>query len=170
VVRDGESARYLGARIGNHTNELEPWLPIVERIELILDHCAEGHPTLEAKRHQIQLTIGAITQYLTQANGMPESTTKQLVKIQKQFLDAPVNRETMSARIEEGGKKILDLYARNDAIKIIQLKNYLEQDPHLRPTWAYIADALLAKKRNKSCNIWDDACIMPYLQQWDPSP
>jgi hypothetical protein len=36
---------------------------------------------------------------------MPDSIVKRLVKIQKEFLVAPVNHETMSARIEEGGKK-----------------------------------------------------------------
>jgi hypothetical protein len=30
IICDGESARYLGARTGNHTNELEPWLPLIE--------------------------------------------------------------------------------------------------------------------------------------------
>ncbi|KAF9059309.1 hypothetical protein BDP27DRAFT_1239063, partial [Rhodocollybia butyracea] len=56
-----------------------------------------GHPTLEAKRQQIQLTIGAITQYLAQTNDMSESVTKRLTKIQKSFLEAPIDQETMSA-------------------------------------------------------------------------
>ncbi|KIK62322.1 hypothetical protein GYMLUDRAFT_125044, partial [Collybiopsis luxurians FD-317 M1] len=86
ILNDGESVRYLGAHIGNHTKETTPCLPLIECIESILDHCAESHPTLEAKRHQIQLTIGAITQYLTQANGMPGHVAKHLLSIQKEFL------------------------------------------------------------------------------------
>ena len=51
VLTDGESARYLGAHIGNNTNDSTPWLPLVERIESILNWCLESYPTFEAKRH-----------------------------------------------------------------------------------------------------------------------
>ncbi|KIK51711.1 hypothetical protein GYMLUDRAFT_128438, partial [Collybiopsis luxurians FD-317 M1] len=86
VLANGESVHYLWAHIGNHTNNSEPWLPLIEKIESILGRCLEFYPTIEAKCYQAQLTIGAITQYMTQANGMPTYITKWLQKIQSEFL------------------------------------------------------------------------------------
>ncbi|KAE9391839.1 hypothetical protein BT96DRAFT_831491 [Gymnopus androsaceus JB14] len=111
LVPEGQSSRILGAHIGNNTNEMEPWLPIVERIETILERCSEMHPTMEAKRHMINLTMGSITQYLTAANGMPEHIVKRLTKLQSTFLNAPINKETLAADITQGEKRMFDLQA-----------------------------------------------------------
>ncbi|KAE9386205.1 hypothetical protein BT96DRAFT_960623 [Gymnopus androsaceus JB14] len=57
---DGTTTRILGARIGNNADAVEPWLPIIERIETILEQCTDQYPTME---------------YLTTANGMPTINT-----------------------------------------------------------------------------------------------
>ncbi|KAJ3963871.1 hypothetical protein EV361DRAFT_763325, partial [Lentinula raphanica] len=129
INEDGKIARILGAHIGNEAEETGVWLPLIERIETILDRCTDKYPTLEAKCHMINLTVSSITQFLTAANGMPENIAKQLTKLQKEFLNAPLNRETLRAEIDIGGKRLFDIYARNDAIAIMQLKSYLEMDP-----------------------------------------
>ncbi|KAJ3836286.1 hypothetical protein F5878DRAFT_501684, partial [Lentinula raphanica] len=86
INEDGKTTRILGAHIGNAAEETGVWLPLIERIENILDRCTDRYPTVEAKRHMINLTVGSITQFLTAANGMPESIAKRLTKLQKEFL------------------------------------------------------------------------------------
>ncbi|KAJ3821334.1 hypothetical protein F5880DRAFT_1624786 [Lentinula raphanica] len=87
INEDGKTTRILAEETG-------VWLPLIERIENILDRCTDRYPTVEAKRHMINLTVGSITQFLTAANGMPESIAKRLTKLQKEFLSTPINRET----------------------------------------------------------------------------
>lgn len=117
----------------------------------------------------INLAIGSITQFLTAANGMPDNITRRLMKLQQQFLNASVNKDTMEADITIGGKRMFNLQSRNDAIKLMQLKRYLELDPTLRPIWPYLADIILAKHSAASCKVPEAAKVNTYLQTWKPS-
>ena len=75
----------------------------------------------------------------------------------------------MSSQISDGGKKILDVQARNEAIELMKLKSYLRLDEH-RPRWAKVADALINHNISKSQNIWDDNSTMnTFLQTWAPA-
>jgi hypothetical protein len=148
IAQEGESVRILGGHIGNGVNCFVMWTPVLEKIDASLERWERLHPTLEARRHIAQITIGSMTKYLTQVNGIPEKVVTQLLKTQRSFMaggakSSPVNRDTLMAPIEEGGKNMLDLRARNDASSLMKLKSFLELDPESRATWAYQADARL---------------------------
>jgi hypothetical protein len=55
-----------------------------------------------------------------------------------------LNKAMTQAPIEAGGLKVLDIEARNEAIRLIWLKRYLNMTTD-RPTWAFFADTLFAK-------------------------
>ncbi|KAH6911654.1 hypothetical protein BKA70DRAFT_1033196, partial [Coprinopsis sp. MPI-PUGE-AT-0042] len=73
-----------------------------------------------------------------------------------------VLRETL----ENGGAKLLDLRARNEAIELMKLKSYLH--PTLgRPLWAWVADGLLRISAVSDFRrIEDKYLINPYIQEW----
>ncbi|KAJ6561751.1 hypothetical protein B0H19DRAFT_942962, partial [Mycena capillaripes] len=67
-----------------------------------------------------------------------------------------------------GGKDLLDIVARNEAIAITWLKTYLSFGPN-RPLWCFVADELLAKKVPHSEDSVDETMrINTYLQSWAP--
>ncbi|KAJ7238108.1 hypothetical protein B0H12DRAFT_1025980 [Mycena haematopus] len=112
-----------------------------------------------------------MSQYLTQVNGMPDKIEKHLLKAQREFMwggakSSPVQREMLVAPIEAGGKNLLDLKARNDAIQIMKLKTYLELDPEMRTTWGYIVDARLQNADVKSSNVDAKSYANMFLQTW----
>jgi ribonuclease HI len=67
----------------------------------------------------------------------------------------------------KGGKKVLNLEARNKAIHLTWLKAYLNMDEN-RGTWTYFADALISKDIPDSQQIDQDpeSRTMPILQTW----
>ncbi|KAE9401125.1 hypothetical protein BT96DRAFT_992328 [Gymnopus androsaceus JB14] len=124
---------------------------------------------MEAKQHMISLTLGSITQYLTAANGMPDYVAKRLTKLQKTFLNAPVNEKTMAAEIHLGGKRMSNIETRNDAILLMQAKIYLELDSHLRPIWPYLADVIINKESNTTGGKTDQKSrVNTFIQTWEP--
>ncbi|KAI0697713.1 hypothetical protein C8T65DRAFT_582388 [Cerioporus squamosus] len=71
--------------------------------------------------------------------------------------------------VEEGGLNVLDLKARNDAIDVICLKEYLDTTPS-RPKWVYLADALMSRAiLQGDSNVEPKARINKFLQTWDVS-
>jgi hypothetical protein len=105
IAKEGESVRILGARIGNGLDAHAVWTPTIEKIDAALERWERTHPTLEARRHIVQTTIGSMTQYLTQVNGMPKSIEKILTKMEWDFVwggkSPPVQRDTLLAPISE---------------------------------------------------------------------
>ncbi|KAK7037502.1 hypothetical protein VNI00_010994 [Paramarasmius palmivorus] len=94
------------------------------------------------------MIIGGMTQYLAQVQGMPKPVEKKLVKRIRCFIwdeknQTPVAMTTMTDEINKGGRAILDLEARNEAIEVMWLKSYLQLDEN-RPLWGHLADALIA--------------------------
>jgi exonuclease III/ribonuclease HI len=171
--RDREPVRLLGAWIGNNIDSAVPWGPVVEKIERSLDRWDKSHPSTEGRRLIIQMVIGGTTQYLAKVQEMPEHITKRLTNTMWEFIwdgnpkNAPVNRETMHAPLLEGGKKILDIQARNEAIQLTWLQSYLTIMK--RPTWAYFADALFWLAAPLSGRIIEEtAATNPFLQNWRP--
>lgn len=77
-----------------------------------------------------------------------------------------VNAQIMSGPIAAGGKKILDIKARNDAIELMKLKSYLRMDDK-RPRWAKMADSLIGQNIPIAHNICDRESIRnTFLQTW----
>ena len=83
--------------------------------------------------------------FLTQ--GMPETIIKTLEKLIQNFAWSGKNKPTismahMSASMEAGRKKVLDIHTRNEAIQLTWVQSYLKMD-EMCPTWAYLADEIL---------------------------
>jgi hypothetical protein len=102
---------------------------------------------------------------------MPKQVTKKLTNMIWDFIwdgnqqNAPVNREMMHVQLLDGGKKILDLQARNKAIQLTWLQSYMSTTD--RPTWVYFADSLfwlaaslLGRQIDKT------AADNPFMQNW----
>lgn len=77
-----------------------------------------------------------------------------------------INKETVYAPIKNGGRQVLDLLARNEAIMVTWIRSYLDMTPD-RATWAYVADALIAHHAPKTdINIEDNDKLNIFLQSW----
>ncbi|KAI0323400.1 hypothetical protein GY45DRAFT_1349801 [Cubamyces sp. BRFM 1775] len=117
VACDGEPVRILGAWIGNNVEEGGVWLLTVEKI-----------------------TSACMSQFLTDVQHMPKLIQDQLDKLTRSYLwngkhSPPVKMAQLQLPVDRGGFKILDLEARNDAIDLMWLKEYLTVGND-RPWWA----------------------------------
>jgi hypothetical protein len=106
---------------------------------------------------------------------MPEHIEKRLSKRIRKYMwkdeknHSPVGESTLQAPIEEGGKGLLDLKARNEAIQVMWLKRYLDLSPN-RGMWALFADAIYAIKTPKSEKTVDrEVRTNVFLQSWKTS-
>jgi hypothetical protein len=118
------------------------------------------------------MVVGGMTQYLTQVQRMPKDVEKRLTKRIRKYIwkdeknYSPVSEATLQAPVEEGGKKLLDLEARNQAIDVMWLKEYLNLGPD-RALWGYIGDAIFAAKvPNSEKNVDPKVRINPFTQSW----
>ncbi len=79
--------------------------------------------------------IGGKTQYLTRVQGMPKETEEILVRMRDDFLwegkKPRIAHQTMCIPLNEGGKQILDIQARNEAIDLWNLKEFLREGDDL---------------------------------------
>ena len=105
---------------------------------------------------------------------MPEKVEHQLNNMVLKFVwkgDAhpQVNRDTLFKPIEDGGIGILDIKARNEALDLIWLREYLELSP-ARPAWAFVANRLMAKAIESAARAVDPgARVNTFLQTWNVS-
>lgn len=121
LTPDGIAKWLLGAWIGNRTNQEGIWAPTLAKIQKSLDTWEQTFPTVKGRKIIIQWTIGGMTQYLANVQGMPRAIEKQLEAMSKSFIwdklgKSLINKETMSNDIKEGGKRLLDIKKRNEAI------------------------------------------------------
>ena len=172
IARDGEPVRILGAWLGNSIDQAVTWAPIVENCTKRLKRWGAARHTLEGRRLIVQMQIAGVTQYLTKVQGMPREVEVALDKEVRRFIwnndkSDTVNRKQMHATHKQGGKKVLNLEARNRAVHLTWLKAYLNLDED-RATWAYFADAIICKDIPDSLQIDQDpgSRIMPVLQTW----
>ncbi|KAJ7599746.1 hypothetical protein C8J56DRAFT_768950, partial [Mycena floridula] len=170
IVQEGKSIQILGARIGNLTEQEEIWTPIIGKIEVSLERCQQLHPTLEAKRFMTQLIVAGWTQYATCVSGMPKAVEEHITRLQKNFIwetkASSINVDTMSAAIARGGKKMLSIPVRNEAIDLKRLQTYLREDTE-HPDWAFIADILIRNHRLKLKATEDkNICSNMFLEKW----
>jgi len=157
----------LGAWIGNKTEDLTPWEPIIDKINTKLERWKKMHPTLNGRKVITQMIIGGHTQFLSQAQGMPKVIEETLNRIIKNFVwegdSSPrIANDTLRNPIEEGGLNLLDLEIRNEAIDIMWLKAYLNFSPK-RPEWAIITDLIIEASVPKG--LVKKAIINPFLQR-----
>ncbi len=180
MAQEGEPVRILGAFFGNGTDQVGIWTTVLTKIVAIrqplmqvLARWKEGNATIYGKKHIVQMIIGGITQFLTMVQRMPKTIEKRLDKIIRGILwndrrNSPVGLKHMYLPVERGGLGILDLQARSEAIDIMWLKSYLDLSPE-RPTWAFLADDLLASHVSEDCKPRQKHLrVNPFLQQWKP--
>ncbi|KAJ7676735.1 hypothetical protein DFH06DRAFT_976818, partial [Mycena polygramma] len=119
------------------------------------------------------MVVGGMTQYLAKVQGMPAEVEKKLERRIRAFLWddkclIAVNKETVYAPIEMGGRNLLDIVARNEAISATWLKSYLDIGP-TRPLWGFAADEYLALNMQPKSELIVDknlrTCV--FLQAWD---
>jgi len=174
IAREGQAIRILGAWVGNGIDELAVWSPIVEKIDSRLRRWDLKKPSIEGCKIIVGWTIGAMTQYLTCAQGMPASIEKALTKRLTGFVwdgsgkpNASLN--LLCAPANQGSKDLLNLKCRNEAIELVWLKKLLSP-AHKRPTWASFANAILNHFAQRSPTVPKEARISCFLQSWNTSP
>ncbi|KAH9853568.1 hypothetical protein C2E23DRAFT_689111, partial [Lenzites betulinus] len=171
ILEEGEATRILGAWLGPGQDDEAPWIPVVDTIERNLDRWERRRPTLRGRQLIANLEVGSRTQYLTRVQGMPTTVETRLKKITADFLwqgrPAAVAEEVTTARAGEGGLGLLCLSARNEAIELMWLKEYLDLSS-ARPRWAFVADALVARAILAPQRVVDKrARVNVFLQSWD---
>ncbi|KAJ7108888.1 hypothetical protein C8R43DRAFT_862258, partial [Mycena crocata] len=150
IAEEGEPIRTLGAWVGNGVDQVDTWSKTLEKIDAALDQWDAGHPTMEGRRLIVLMVVGGMTQYLTKVQGMPAEVEERLEKRIRNFVWAEkvrvtVNKETVYAPVEDGGRNLLDIVARNEAISITWLKSYLTFGKD-RALWTYVTDEILSVK------------------------
>lgn len=128
------------------------------------------HPTILGRKAIIQMIAGSYTQFLTMAQGMPKHTESAIIRIIRNFmwndsLNPKITLETLYRPVEEGGLNLLDINSRNEAIKIMWLKTYLNPAAN-RPTWAKITDIIIDAAAPKGTN--KKARTNVFMQTWNP--
>jgi len=160
----------LGAWIGNKAEDQTPWEPVIDKVKASLKKWSRIHPTVKGKGQIIQATVGGLTQFLTQTQGMPPHIKKILNKIISDFIwdnrEGPcIALEYLQLPKNQGGLNILDLdlQTRNKAIELMWLKSYLNFVPNRQP-WAVVTDLIIdALAPDK---MLKQARINPFLQCW----
>ena len=173
VASDKEATRILGAWVGNDTNPKESWKPIVETITKDLTRWQTHYPTLEGKRLIIQMIAGGKTQFLTRAQGMPNEIVDQLQRVINEFSwekkVSSMRIEDLAKEIDKGGRKVMNITARNEAIGLMWVKDYLRMGKD-RPKWAYMMDEIFRSVRPKGAKETPEeiANWNPFTQEWQP--
>ena len=77
-----------------------------------------------------------------------------------------ISLSMLHGNLEDGGKKVLDVVARNQAIDLMKVKSYLTLDQE-RPKWAFAADVLISKNVTTTSRVHDDLSKTNlFLQSW----
>lgn len=145
----------------------------MEKISAKIEDWKKSKPTLEGKRHVIQMFVGGMSQYLTDVQRMPKPVLDRLNVLARAYLwkdkhSPPVAFNQLLLPVEQGGLGLLDLALRNKALDIMWLKAYLDFSTE-RPWWAYIADDIFAKTVPAALVVVDeDLRVNPFLQHWSP--
>ncbi|KAJ7659371.1 hypothetical protein B0H17DRAFT_954822, partial [Mycena rosella] len=124
IMRDGETCRMQGAWIGNAVPYLTPWPSTLEsdKIRNDLERWKLTNLSIEGKRHIINMFVGGRSQYLTRVQGMPDEVEESLTKLIHNFVwdgkRARIFDSVMHSNVLTGGKQILNIRARNEAIDL----------------------------------------------------
>jgi hypothetical protein len=108
ILSDGQTYRIFGAWTGNNIQYITPWPSVVEKITNDLERWNATNPTLEGKRHIINMVIAGRTQYLTRVQGIPKDIEISLFQMEQTFLwegkKARIAHGTMTTSVTDGGK------------------------------------------------------------------
>ncbi|KAF6752733.1 hypothetical protein DFP72DRAFT_790274, partial [Ephemerocybe angulata] len=172
ITPDGTPVRVLGAHVGNNIDQLAIWQPIVDTIKKKVAFWLKSNPSIEGRNYITKLEPGSRTQFKTMVQGMPPEIKKEVIGIVKDIMwegsVVGVNKDTSSLPYEQGGRKVLDISKRNEAILLVKVLRWLLPPP-LRPIWAYVADQLIEEDIPDSQKVDDlDATMCTFLQTWHP--
>ena len=170
IAKDGEPVRVLGAFVGNKVDQVNVWVCILEKTDNALAQWEKSRPTPDGRRLIVGMVIGGYTQYLTRVQGMPEEIERLFTKRIRNFMSGGkvpmIGLPILHGNLEDGGKRVLDIVARNQAIELMKVKNYLLFDQN-RPKWAFIADTLISKNITTQSRVHDDLSKTNlFLQSW----
>lgn len=173
IIKDKESMRQLGGRVGNHSNETEQWENILKRQEKILDQWKAKNLSLKGKELVLKALVNSLDQFLATVNSMPEWAQKATTKITKAFIwdgrkKGLIDWKWVTAQKEEGGLNMPSIELRCEAIEIMWLQKWLST-PDKRHTWAYILDELLTLNMPKKPIKEKSALQNWVLQNWHES-
>ena len=168
IAQDGEAVRILGAWVGNEASNQTPWEPILDTIKTKLNLWEKAHLTFNRKRVIIQAIIGGHTQFMAKAQGMPPHIEDALMNIISKFtwdhgMKPRIAMATLQRPTHEGGLNILDIKVRNEVIKIVWLRTYLNFSPACQK-WAIITDHIIQAMAPPHLVI--NATENPFLQTW----
>jgi hypothetical protein len=173
IAKEGEPIRTLGAWVGNGVGQIDIWACTMEKVDEALERWELGKPSMEGRCLIILMVVGGMTQYLATVQRMPKEVEAQLEKRVRKFLWAEktsvtVNKETVYALAEMGGRDLLDIVARNEAIAITWLKTYLSFGAD-RPMWCFTTDEILSDKVSAiDAAVPAEVRLNTYLQSWAP--
>ncbi|KAF9552442.1 hypothetical protein CPC08DRAFT_738163 [Agrocybe pediades] len=118
IASDGTPVRVLGAFVGNKVDQIAIWTPTVDKITHKLTNWSKNYPTPEGRRLVIGMVVGGLTQYLTRVQGMSAEIENVIRKKINTFMwdgaTAMVNADLMSKDHRQGGKRVLNIKARNE--------------------------------------------------------
>ncbi|OSD00923.1 hypothetical protein PYCCODRAFT_1351061, partial [Trametes coccinea BRFM310] len=148
MVGDGDAVRILGAFVGNGVNQSLIWEPRMAKLQEILDRWAVSHTTVMGKKHIAQMFVSGVTQFMTCVQRMPRTIAERLKKMIGTMIWEGKNRPPIAIEYlykppRLGGLGLVDIDARNDAIDIVWLRDYLSLGKS-RPKWALVADDIIA--------------------------
>ena len=97
---------------------------------------------------------------------MPEPIQKEIQKLITEFVwgkeRATINIANMAQSTERGGRKILDIVRRNEAIDLMWVKQYLNMGAN-RPKWAFMMDEIFRMERPKRTKE-----TYQMIESWNP--
>ncbi|KAF9555425.1 hypothetical protein CPC08DRAFT_642869 [Agrocybe pediades] len=121
IAPDGSPVRVLGAYVGNKLDQVAIWTPTIDKITHKLDRWSRNHPTQEGRRLVVGMVVGGLTQYLTRVQGMSFETENIIRRKITSFMwdsgTPMVNANLMTRDHREGGRRVLNIQARNEAIR-----------------------------------------------------
>ncbi|KAJ3803782.1 hypothetical protein F5876DRAFT_20590, partial [Lentinula aff. lateritia] len=72
IVKDGESMRQLGGRIGNGANETQQWETIIKKQEKVINQWKGANLTFKGKELILKALVISLDQFLATVNTMPK--------------------------------------------------------------------------------------------------
>ncbi|OSD03159.1 hypothetical protein PYCCODRAFT_1444564 [Trametes coccinea BRFM310] len=149
VAAQGVPVRVLGTFIGNGVDQEQVWSAKIDKIAASLERWGKHHTTVIGKKHAVQLTIGSMSQFLSDVQRMPDQTVRRLNSLVREYIwgsgrTPPVSLDVLHLPWDQGGLGLLDLEARNEAILVMWTKSYLDIGRN-RQMWAKVMDDILAR-------------------------
>ena len=147
-----------------------PWEAVLDKIVRKLEIWGLSHPTLYGKWLIVQAVVGGHTQFLTKAQGMPPHIEAAITKIIRNIIwdndeHLRIAPEHLQRPLKEGGLNLLDIEARNEAIELVWMRDFLNLTPS-RQTWATVSDILT--NATAPLGVSAVAIINAFLQTWRP--